>query len=283
MTEPLKRVPESALPFARFARYYDRFMMRYVDYQGWVNYVEKIFRRWYRREEGEPRILPRTVLDVACGTGIPTILLAERGYRVIGVDRSQEMLAVLEKKKGNLPVEVVCADIRDFQLPYRVDAAISLYDSINYLLTEEDLERCFSCVFRALMPGGVFAFDVNTIYGLAEGWGTRTLTRETEDIISIWQNYFDPGTRISTLRLTFWEKLPDGTPGEKLEEVHQERAYSTEDIKRILQRAGFDEIHFFHHGGFLPVSPWTVRMMVVALMRTERRDSFHDKDRRNGQ
>ncbi len=240
-------------------------MMRYVDYQGWVNYVVKVFRRWCRDERGRV-VMPETVLDVACGSGIPTILLAKMGYRMVGVDRSREMLAVLEAKRGSLPIEVVCADIRDFRLPQEVDAAISLYDSINYLLTEEDLERCFFCVYRALKKSGaVFAFDMNTLYGLAAGWGTRTITRETDEVISIWQNQFDPETRISTLRLTFWEKLPDGELGEKMEELHQERGYTTEEVAAALRRAGFSQVHFYHHGGFLPVGPWTVRMMVVAL------------------
>ncbi|MCR4424010.1 MAG: class I SAM-dependent methyltransferase [candidate division WOR-3 bacterium] len=243
-------------PFARFARHYDRFMMKFVDYPGWVNYVLKIFRRF--------KVVPRTILDVACGSGIPTVLLAQKGYRMIGVDRSREMLAVLESKRGNLPIELVCADIRDFKISEPVDAAISLYDSINYLLTEEDLERCFGCVFKSLVGQGIFVFDMNTVYGLSEGWGTRTITRETEEIVSIWQNSYDRQTKVSTLHLTFWEKMGDGTLGERYEEIHEERAYTVEEVRRALRAAGFSETHFYHHGGFLPVGPLTVRMMVVA-------------------
>lgn len=243
-------------PFTRFARHYDRFMVKFVDYPGWVNYVLKIFSRF--------KVVPRTILDVACGSGIPTVIFARKGYRMIGVDRSQEMLEVLEQKRGDLPIEVLRADIRDFALPVRVDAAISLYDSINYLLTEDDLERCFRCVFRALDEHGIFVFDMNTIFGLSEGWGTRTFTRETEEIVSLWQNQYDPKTRISTLILTFWEKLPDGTLSERFQEVHQERGYTVEEVKRALKAAGFAETHFYHHGGFLPVGPLSVRMMVVA-------------------
>lgn len=243
-------------PFTRFARHYDRFMVKFVDYPGWVNYVLKIFRRF--------KVVPRTILDVACGSGIPTVIFASKGYQMIGVDRSREMLEILEQKKRDLPIEVLCADIRDFRIPVRVDAAISLYDSINYLLTEDDLVRCFRCVFRALDEHGIFVFDMNTIFGLSEGWGTRTFTRETEEIVSIWQNQYDPKTRISTLMLTFWEKLPDGTLGEKFQEVHQERGYTGEEVKRALKAAGFAETHFYHHGGFLPVGPLSGRMMVVA-------------------
>ncbi|MEO0071210.1 MAG: methyltransferase domain-containing protein [candidate division WOR-3 bacterium] len=245
-----------AAPFSRFARHYDQFMTKYVDYPGWVNYVERIFKRF--------RVAPKRILDVACGTGIPTIILAKKGYHLIGVDRSREMLEVLLEKRKGLPIEVICADIRNFTLPEPVDAAISLYDSINYLLTEEDLRRCFSCVYQALIPDGIFAFDMNTVYGLAEFWGTRTMNRDTPEITSVWQNRFDPETRVSTLHLLFKEKLPDGTFGESFEEIHEERAYTADEVRRALTAAGFTECHFYHHGSFLPVGARTTRMMIVA-------------------
>lgn len=243
-------------PFSRFARHYDRFMVRYVDYKAWVDYVERVFRRF--------RAEPKTVLDVACGTGIPTLLLARRGYRLTAVDRSPEMLTVLEAKRGDLPIQPVRADIREFAVPEPVDAAISLYDSINYLLVEEDLRRCFGCVRRALVPGGLFVFDMNTVYGLAEVWGTRTTSRETGGVASIWANAYDPETRVSTLHLTFWETQPDGSAGEKFEEIHQERGYTVEEVRRALEAAGFRRTHFYQHSSFLPVGPFTSRMMVVA-------------------
>ncbi len=242
-------------PFEQFARHYDAFMNRYVDYPDWVNYVEKVFRKLRRK--------PETVLDVACGTGIPTVLLARRGYRVVGVDRSPEMLAVLESKRGDLPIETVRADITDFEIPEPADAAISLYDSINYLLEEDEMERCFACVRRALKPGGLFAFDMNTLYGLAEFWGNQTMPRKVGDVHSIWQNSYDPDTRISTLHLTFWEE-PAGSAPVKYEEVHRERAYERKEVRRALTAAGFKRADFYSHGGFLPVGIWTTRMMVVA-------------------
>ncbi|MEO0051702.1 MAG: hypothetical protein ABIK11_04030, partial [candidate division WOR-3 bacterium] len=91
-----------------------------------------------------------------------------------------------------------------------------------------------------------------------------TLTRENEEIVSIWQCRFDRQTMLSTLRLVFWEKLPDGTTGEKYEEIHQERAYTIDEVRQALERTGFSRSRFFHHGTFLPVNPFSVRMMVVA-------------------
>lgn len=243
-------------PFARFHRHYDAFMVKYVDYKSWVDYVERVFGRF--------KAEPKTILDIACGTGIPTLLLAKHGYRMTGVDRSPEMLAMLEAKKDDLPITTIRADIRDFSVPEPLDAAISLYDSINYLLTEDDLVQCFECARRALVPGGLFVFDMNTYYGLAEHWGTRTTVRETGDIYSIWQNSWDAENRVSTLHLTFWEQPRPGETGPKFEEIHQERAYHKDEVERCLRHAGFREVHFYQHGMFIPPGPLTTRMMIAA-------------------
>ncbi len=231
-------------------------MERYVDYEGWVNYLLRIFQKY--------RCKPAVIIDLACGTGIPTLLLAKKGYRVIGIDRSPEMLAVLLNKKENLLIEVHCADIRNFTLPVRVDAAVSFYDSINYLLTEDDLIGCFRSVHNVLHENGIFVFDMNTVYGLEKQWGNRTITRETDELISIWQCSFDPTTMISTLHLIFWEKLPDGTLGNKYEELHKERAYTENELRTALKQVGFARVRFYHHGSFLPVGAITTRMMIIA-------------------
>jgi SAM-dependent methyltransferase len=243
-------------PFSRFNLHYDKFMIKYVDYKGWVDYVVRVFGHFHSD--------PKTILDLACGTGIPTLMLARRGYRMTGVDRSPEMLKVLESKRGDLPVTTIHADIRDFTLPEPLEGAICLYDSMNYLLTEDDLVRCFSCARAALVSGGLFVFDMNTVFGLAEHWGTRTMGRAAGDIDSIWQHDWDPETRVSTLTLTFWEKTEDGRPGEKFVEIHQERAYYPREIERCLKTAGFASAHFFQHGSFVEPGPHTTRMMIAA-------------------
>jgi len=109
----------------------------------------------------------------------------------------------------------------------------------------------------------LFAFDMNTVYGLAEFWGTRTTMRETGGIQSVWRNTYDPETRVSSLHLTFWES-PEGEVREKFEELHQERAYLPEEVERSLRRAGFGEVCFYQHGSFIAPGPYTTRMMVVA-------------------
>jgi len=243
-------------PFVHFARHYDRFMLRYVDYADWIDYVEKIFRKF--------RVQPKRVLDLACGSGIPTMLMAQRGYELVGVDRSPEMLAVLDDKRRGNPVETVQADIRDFTLAEPVDAAICLYDSINYLTEDIGIRSCFACVRRALLPGGLFVFDMNTLYGLSEFWGNRTTPRTVGNISSLWQNSFDRKLRVSTLHLTFWEETDPDEPPQRFDEVHQERAYTKREVRDALEATGFERTWFYSHGGFMPVGPLSSRMMVVA-------------------
>ncbi|MEO0091212.1 MAG: class I SAM-dependent methyltransferase [candidate division WOR-3 bacterium] len=240
-------------PFSKFAPYYDQFMLRYVNYQAWVDYIIKIFKHF--------RIQPKTILDLACGTGIPSILFAQKGYRIIAIDKSLPMLEVLRNKmqRKHYDIKIINADIRNFTVPEKVDVAISLYDSINYLLTEADLYSCFHCVAEALKPDGLFIFDVNTIFCLENFWDNSETIRQVNNIYTVWQSSFDPIRRVSTLRLkvSVNEKI-------SFEEIHKERGYTESELEENLKTAGFNDIRFYEHSTFLPSTETTLRIMVVA-------------------
>lgn len=232
-------------------------MSKYVDYPAWVNYVRRIFRHYGCQ--------PRLILDLACGSGVPTLLLAREGYRLIAVDRSEAMLDVLAAKVNDFDIRLVHSDIRDFTLPEPVDAAICLYDSLNYLLTADDLTSCFRAVFRSLKSDGAFVFDLNTVYGLATYWGDRQTVRDVEDIHSVWDTSYDPETGVSSLRLTFSVRPKRrNQPAPVYVEIHEERGYTIPEIGACLQQAGFQRSDFYQHGTFQPPGPTTTRMMVVA-------------------
>lgn len=248
---------EPSAQFSRFAPCYDRFMNKYVNYAAWVHYVQRIFRYYGCR--------PNLVLDLACGTGIPTLLLARHGFRLIAVDRSEAMLAVLAGKIGEFDIRLVQSDIRDFRLPEPVDAGICLYDSLNYLLTADDLTQCFRSVRRALKSDGIFVFDLNTVYGLATYWGDRQTIRDVEDIHSVWDTSYDPETRVSSLRLTFTVRPQrPNEPAPVYVEIHEERGYTVPEVGDCLQRAGFPRNDFYQHGTFQPPASTASRIMVVA-------------------
>lgn len=235
-------------------------MLNLVPYEEWVNYTIEIFKR-----EG---IKPNWILDLACGTGIPTELLLKKKYKVVGLDRSPEMLAVLKKKilPPDTSWQIFEGDMKNFSLPYKVDAAISFYDSINYLLEETAIKSCFKSVFSVLRPKGIFAFDLNTIFSLKEIWDNHSFWRESKRLLTHWRNRYDTQKRISTLFLTAWVK--DIRPLSPLrppdfEEIHQERGYELEEIEDWLRQAGFFKIKFYRHLTFEPPGPETTRVMVI--------------------
>ncbi len=247
------------LPFEVFAEYYDEFMEKLVDYPSWVNYVVKI---WQKEKVPVAR-----VLDLACGTGIPTLILLKQGYEVTGLDISNSMLSVLRKKVSgeglgkNLRIRE--GDMRDFQFAEKFDAVVSFYDSINYLTEETDLRRTFASVFSSLSAGGLFTFDINTIFCLEEVWDNHSLWRESENLLTHWQNEYDKEKQISTLHLRCWVKGSSGGLS-FFEERHEERGYELEVFERYLREVGFSEVNFYHHLTFRKPSFDTTRVMVVA-------------------
>lgn len=277
----MSKNPYSVPKFKGFARFYDQFMLRLVNYPAWVDYIEKIFKEY--------NCSVKSILDLACGTGIPSLLFAKKGYQITGVDSSQPMLDVFWEKtaKTNYSIRLINADIRSFSISepvdpapilkcsaekpqseislhnlknsYGVDAAVSLYDSINYLLTETDLLACFKCVAESIKPSGLFVFDMNTIYCLEHFWDNRETPRRVGDIYSVWKNSYNPDTKISTLKLTVYTD-----DGEVFEETHQERGYTLEEIKNNLLKAGFSDSHIYAHLTLLPPNDSTLRIMVVA-------------------
>jgi len=243
--------------FASIAPYYD-ILMKGIAYREWVDYTLELFKR-----AGHS---PRRLLDLACGTGTATLELVRRGFEVVALDRSPDMLDVFRKKKKAQEVEILEGKMEDFRLPHPVDAVTCYFDSINYLTEERALKHCFESVHRALASKGIFVFDMNTIYGLEKVWGTNTLVREIDNIFSVWKSVYDAARHLSTLYLTMFVR--NGTSYERIDEVHTERAYPLGDVAEMLKRAGFSKVEIFAHmttSSFLDISS---RVMVVAEKRT---------------
>lgn len=210
-------------------------MMTDASYQKRVNWLERLFRK--------SRIPVRTVLDLACGTGTIACLLAERGYRVIATDGSEEMLtqamvkaAALEEKA---PVFLHQA-MPKLRLLEPVDTVISTIDSLNYLTREKDIRETFRRVFRWLNPGGAFIFDVNTPYKLRRMDGQMYMD-ETEDSFCVWRTFFSERTQICTYQVDLFQEREDGA-WERTFEEHREKAWSMDQLRAFLREAGFDTI-----------------------------------------
>ena len=195
-------------------------------------YLDRLFRR--------ERAPVETVLDLACGTGTIACLLAERGYRVLAVDGSEEMLTQAAKKAETLgeraPLFLHQAMPR-LRLGREVDAAISTLDSLNYLTRTADLRETLRRVCRWLKPGGVFCFDVNSPYKLRRMDGQVYLD-ETEDSYCVWRTFYAPGRKICTYQVDLFQRNGDGTWDRAFEE-HRERAWEREELEADLAEAGF--------------------------------------------
>lgn len=244
-------------PYSYIAPIYDA-LMEEVDYRGWAFHVTEIL----SKQGIGP---PARVLDLACGTGTATLLLAETGFDLIGLDLSKEMLEMARSKAEakRAKIEWMLGDMRRFKLDGPVDAAISLFDSINYLTEEPELLDCFACVRKSLRPGGMFLFDMNTIHALSNNWGNGTKVRQDGEVHSIWRSSYQPCDRTARMELTVFR--PDGNGGyRKLREVHVERGYEPGETESLLRQADFGEIEIYKHGTFIRPEADTGRIMITA-------------------
>lgn len=218
--------------YGAFASVYDMFMDN-VDYEAWCSYLTERLKE-YGISDG-------LVLELGCGTGTMTELLAEAGYDMIGVDNSEEMLAeAMEKRiESGHDILYLLQDMQEFELYGTVRAIISVCDSINYLTEEEDLLKVFELANNYLDPGGILIFDVNTEYKYRELMGDNTFAENREDGSFIWENSYDPETGINVYELTLFLPREDGLY-EKDEEVHYQRAYSEKKLRELIEKAGME-------------------------------------------
>ena len=180
-----------------------------------------------------------TVLDLGCGTGTISCLLAERGYRVLAADASIEMLTAAMLKASemeNAPM-FLHQSMERLKLGREVDAVVSTIDAVNYLTREKDLRETFKRVYKWLKPGGQFIFDVNTPYKLRRMDG-QMYTDETEESYCVWRTFFSEKQQICTYQVDLFRLRRDGA-WERDYEEHRERAWSEETLRSALAEAGF--------------------------------------------
>ncbi|MBI2300035.1 MAG: class I SAM-dependent methyltransferase [Armatimonadetes bacterium] len=179
----------------------------------------------------------RDVLELACGTGVLAAHLSGQGLDVVALDLSPEMLLVARERAAQQHFPVVCGDARALPLAdASFDLVTSFYDSMNYLLTTEDLAAALHEVARVLRPGGLFVFDLNTPYTLSEHWTGLCDARADADIASIWRAEWQPERHVSSLRATFFVQGLDGRY-DRFDEVHDERGFSDDELETAFREA----------------------------------------------
>lgn len=241
--------------YTNFAYVYDR-LMAGMDYPEWVKYIEAIFQRYDTS--------PKAVVDLACGTGGITIPMARKGYEVIGIDRSEDMLYVAREKSRKLGLQIpfVCQDIRQLTLHRPVDAVTCMCDGFNYILSEEELSKAFQNIFDYLKPGGLFIFDISSYFKLSSILGNHTMADTGRDISFIWQNSFDKTEAICQMELTFFVRK--GELYQRFDEVHYQKAYQRERILELLVQCGYDRVESYHPFTFEPPKKRAQRIFFAA-------------------
>lgn len=229
--------------YQNFAYLYDEFMKN-VDYHEWTSKVEDIFRKYGKN--------PKTIADLACGTGGVTNILAAHGYQVIGVDISEDMLYVAREKarKSGLQVPYICQDISELSLHHPVDAILCMCDGFNYILEKEKLKRSLERIHQHLNSEGILIFDISSHYKLSSILGNNTMADTGEDLSLIWLNHFDKETQLLEMNLTIFEKQE--ACYERIEEIQLQRAWKNEEILNMLKECGFSNITTYSSKGLTP-------------------------------
>ncbi|HIC94522.1 MAG TPA: class I SAM-dependent methyltransferase [Anaerolineae bacterium] len=180
-----------------------------------------------------------SALDLACGTGTMALAMAEKGWRVQGLDASAAMLAQARRKarEAGARVEFMQGDMRHFALPEPVDLVTCFYDSLNYLLTLDDLSKAFRCVAAALKPGGLFVFDMNTPWGLAHVGEENSYFYQDDEVAVEMRSSYDQSAGRATVIIA--GSIRRGELRESFVEVHIEQGYSEGEIAAALREAGF--------------------------------------------
>lgn len=224
--------------YEEFAGVYDE-LMEEIPYAEWV---ERIC--GFLIEKG---VSSGVICELGCGTGSVTELLAKAGYQMIGVELSEDMLALAENKreKSGQNILYLHQDMTELTLAEPVDAFVSVCDSMNYLLTETALDKVLANVRKYLRAGGWLIFDCKTEYCYRHVMGNRTMVDETEDVTCIWDNVYDRDKRINEYLVTVFRKCLGSDLYERFDEVHRQRAYLPEELERHLVANGFTNICCF--------------------------------------
>ncbi|MFC1999752.1 class I SAM-dependent DNA methyltransferase [Chloroflexota bacterium] len=187
---------------------------------------------------------PHAILDLACGEGTFAVAMASRGYQVTGVDSSTQMLEFARDRaaKENANVEFLLRDMRSLDFVERFNLVTCWFDSLNYLLELSHLEEAFTGVYRALRRGGLFVFDMNTIYGLAVGWQRQPyyVQTDTDEMFEVGFPSYDREHKVATLMVRGFVK--DGDRWYRVSEEHRERGYNLKEIRLCLKRTGLREL-----------------------------------------
>ena len=221
--------------YTSFASVYDTFMDN-IPYEEWAEYLVELFKEY--------GICDGLVLDLGCGTGNMTELLASAGYDMIGIDNAEEMLDIAMEKRtaSGQDILYLLQDMREFELYGTVGAVVSICDSINYITEEEDLLEVFRLVNNYLDPKGMFIFDFNTVHKYRDLLGDQTIAEDRDECSFIWDNYYYEDEQINEYELSLFIQEKNSDLYRKYQETHFQRAYELDQIKELIIQSGLEYV-----------------------------------------
>ncbi len=273
--------------YNEFAEIYDR-LMADVPYEAWVSRIRELLL--------ECGIRDGLVAELGCGTGLVTRRLAALGYDMIGIDSSEEMLEIArdretgeemprDRETGEEMPGVEAAgeagtasqgilyldqDMRSFELYGTVRGILSVCDSINYLTDPADIEKVFALANNYLDPGGILILDFHTPVYYRETVGERTISDISEDIALVWENE-EEEDGVHASYLTIFRRQENGSYS-RFDEVHLQRGYTCEEMRRAAEKAGLRDIRFYEDYGKAPATDQCDRILMTAREHGKSRD-----------
>ncbi|MDP3386494.1 MAG: class I SAM-dependent methyltransferase [Eubacteriales bacterium] len=220
------------MSYLEFAEIYDS-LMTDIPYDHWVAFIKKKLST------------RKNILEIACGTGNITRLLAEDNYKITAFDLSEEMLVkAYEKLRKYSNVSLYNMNMLDFEIDRSFDAAICCCDGINYILNEKDVEDFFRRVYNHMSPGGVFIFDYSTIHKFKNQLARNTIVTEEDEIFMVWENLYDDGDHTCEMTLNFFVCESNGFY-RRIEEYQKQKSYECKIICSMLKQVGFSFVEVF--------------------------------------
>lgn len=248
-------VSSPAHQFDEIAFLYDE-LMAGIPYSAWLNYVQRLLKEF--------GVKPRTVLDLCCGTGSASVLLAEKGYEVAGVDISMSMIKCAREKaeRKGLSVDFRAQNAARLRLGKRFDLVLCLFDSLNYILESSALQESFHRVFEHLKPGGLFIFDMNTEFALAGRMFDQNNLGTRASVIYDWRSTYDHDSRLCTIYMNFLCRR--GADQKRIEITHYQRAYYECEVVEMLETSGLEALSVYDAYTLRRAGPGSDRVFYVA-------------------
>lgn len=240
-----------------FATVYDTLMDDF-DYPSWAGYYMQLMERM--------GVVPKKMCECACGTGSLTVQFAQEGIRVTGVDLSEKMLELAQKKArlNGVQAMFVCQDMCELQIPRPVEALLCTCDGVNYLSDDEKVQAFFERAHACVKKGGVFAFDISSPHKIKNVLGNAFFGEERDDVVYLWSNRFDESDQTVTMDLTFFVHTGDEMY-RRFSETHVQKAHDPGHLADLLLQAGFRDIRIYGDRNFEPPKDDEMRIHIAAI------------------